>query len=163
MRADEAVSLLHDVADKLARIEVVPRSNAILVTDRGVNVARYLDLLRQVDVKTGGEAGLSTYVYPLKHANAAELASTLGQVFGATVAAPAPRARVQALEGKGLTSSLQGLQARELESVQQRTQIPLETPPALAQSDTAAAGGSFRRARSWAARRSCPTRPRTRS
>jgi general secretion pathway protein D len=141
MRADEAVSLLHDVADKLARIEVVPRSNAILVTDRGVNVARYLDLIRQVDVKTGGEAGLSTYVYPLKHANAAELASTLGQVFGATVAAPAPRARVQALEGKGLSSSLQGLQTRELESVQQRTQIPLETAPAPAQSDSAQSAG----------------------
>jgi general secretion pathway protein D len=142
MRADEAVSLLHDVADKLARIEVVPRSNAILVTDRGVNVARYLDLIRQVDVKTGGEAGLSTYVYPLKHANAAELASTLGQVFGATVATPAPRARVQALEGRGLSSSLQGLQARELESVQQRTQIPLETMPAApAQADTTQPAG----------------------
>ena len=141
MRADEAVSLLHDVADKLARVEVVPRSNAILVTDRGVNVARYLDLIRQVDVKTGGEAGLSTYVYPLKHANAAELASTLGQVFGATVAGPAPRARVQALEGKGLSSSLQGLQTRELESVQQRTQIPLETPPVAAQADTVQAAG----------------------
>ncbi len=141
MRADEAVALLHDVADKLARIEVVPRSNAILVTDRGVNVARYLDLIRQVDVKTGGEAGLSTYVYPLKHANAAELASTLGQVFGATVASPAPRARVQALEGKGLSSSLQGLETRELESVQQRTAIPLETPPAQPQSDSAQPAG----------------------
>jgi len=141
MRADEAVALLHDVADKLARIEVVPRSNAILVTDRGVNVARYLDLIRQVDVKTGGEAGLSTYVYPLKHANAAELASTLGQVFGATVASPAPRARVQALEGKGLSSSLQGLETREMESVQQRTAIPLETPPAQPQSDSAQPAG----------------------
>jgi type II secretory pathway component GspD/PulD (secretin) len=92
MRADEAVSLLHDVADKEARVEVVPRSNAVLITDRGVNVARYLELLRQIDVKTGGEAGLSTYVYPLKHANATELATTLGQVFGATVIAPTSRA-----------------------------------------------------------------------
>lgn len=141
MRADEAVSLLHDVADKQARIEVVPRSNAILVTDRGINIARYLDLLRQIDVKTGGEAGLSTYVYPLKHANAAELAATLGQVFGATVAAPGPRARVQALEGKGLSSSLQGLETRELESVQQRTQIPLEAPAISAPTDTTPSAG----------------------
>lgn len=142
MRADEAVSLLHGVADKQARIEVVPRSNALLITDRGVNVARYLDLLRQIDVKTGGEAGLSTYVYPLKHASAAELASTLGQVFGATVAAPPARARVQALEGKGLSSSLQGLETRELESVQQRTQIPLEVPTtAAAPADSGSPGG----------------------
>jgi general secretion pathway protein D len=147
MRADEAVSLLRDVADKQARIEVVPRSNAILVTDRGINVARYLDLLRQIDVKTGGESGLSTYVYPLKHASAAELAATLGQVFGATVAAPPPRARVQALEGKGLSSSLQGLETRELESVQQRTQIPLEAPAMSApgSGDSVQAGGRVSR------------------
>jgi general secretion pathway protein D len=48
---------------------------------------------------------------------------------------------VQALEGKGLSSSLQGLETRELESVQQRTQIPLEAPPAPAQSDTAQSAG----------------------
>jgi general secretion pathway protein D len=132
MRAQEAVSLLHSVADKQARVDVVPRSNAIMVTDRGVNIARYLDLLRQIDVRTGGESGLSTYVYPLKHANAAELATTLGQVFGATVAAPQGRARVQALEGKGLSSALQGLQTRELESVQQRTEVPLQSPAVAA-------------------------------
>src|SRR6266516_2557255 len=91
MRADEAVALLKEVASKAARIEVVPRSNAVLITDRGVSVARYLDLLRQLDVKTGGESGLRTYVYPLKHASAAELATTLGQVFGATVSAAPER------------------------------------------------------------------------
>jgi general secretion pathway protein D len=136
MRAEEAVTLLRDVADKQARIEVVPRSNSLLITDRGVNIGRYLELLRQVDVKTGGESGLSTYVYPLKHANAAELAATLGQVFGVTVAQPAARARVQALEGKGLSSSLQGLETRELESVQQRVQIPLQATPAAPASDS---------------------------
>jgi general secretion pathway protein D len=128
IRADEAVSLLREVADKIARIEIVPRSNAVLITDRGVNVARYLDLLRQVDVKTGGEAGLSTYVYPLKHANAAELATTLGQVFGVTVAVPQERSRVQALEGKGLSSALQGFQTQELQSVQQRLQNQVGAP-----------------------------------
>jgi general secretion pathway protein D len=128
IRADEAVSLLREVADKLARIEVVPRSNAVLITDRGINVSRYLDVLRQVDVKTGGEAGLSTYVYPLKHANAAELATTLGQVFGVTVAVPQARQRVAALEGKGLSSQLQGFQTQELQSVSQRSQTPVAAP-----------------------------------
>jgi general secretion pathway protein D len=142
MRADEAVSLLHEVADKAAHIEVVPRSNSVIVTDRGVNVARYLDLLRQIDVKTGGEAGLSTYVYPLKHANAAELAATLAQVFGAAVAAPQARARVQALEGQGLSSALQGLQTHELASAQQRTEVPMQvsTLPASESSDTTQPG-----------------------
>jgi len=137
MRADEAVALLSKVAGKLARIEVVPRSNAVLITDRGINVARYLDLLRQVDLKTGGESGLRTYVYPLKHASATELATTLGQVFGATVAAPPARQRVQALEGHSLSSQLTGFQNREFESLQQRAQIPV-TMPALS---APAAGG----------------------
>ncbi len=141
MRADEAVSLLHDVADKEARVEVVPRSNAVLITDRGVNVARYLDLLRQIDVKTGGESGLSTYVYSLKHANATELATTLGQVFGATVIAPTSRARVQALEGKGLSNALSNLESRELESVQQRNDVPLQAPAAAPSADSTQSQG----------------------
>src|SRR5207247_1539863 len=100
-RAEEGITLLKQVASKTARVEIVSRSNAVLITDRGVHIARYLDLLRQLDVKTGGEAGLRTYVYPLKHASATELATTLGQVFGAAVAAPPARARVQALGAPG--------------------------------------------------------------
>ncbi|MGE5801032.1 MAG: secretin N-terminal domain-containing protein [Gemmatimonadota bacterium] len=122
IRAEEARSLLREVASRNARIEVVPRSNSVLITDRGVSVARYLELLRQLDVKTGGEAGLHTYVYSLKHASAAELAGTLGQLFGAAVASPAPRARVQELEGRSLSSELRGLRRRELESLEQRRQ-----------------------------------------
>ena len=143
MRADEAVSLLREVANKMARVEVVPRSNAVLITDRGVNVARYVDLLRQVDVKTGGEAGLSTYVYPLKHASATELATTLGQVFGATVAQPQTRTRVQALEGRGLSSQLQGFQQRELESVSQRGQVAA-VPSSATTTPAADSGGGGR-------------------
>ena len=122
IRAEEAVTLLHQVAGKSARVEVVPRSNSVLITDRGINIARYLDLLRQLDVKTGGEAGLRTYVYPLKHASAGELAATLGQVFGAAVATPPARARVQELEGRSLSSELRGLRRREQQALEQRRQ-----------------------------------------
>ncbi len=124
IQAEEGVTLLKQVAAKNARIEVVPRSNAVLITDRGVSIARYMDLLRQLDVKTGGEAGLRTYVYPLKHASAAELAATLGQLFGAAVSAPAGRERVQALEGRSLSDELRGMRQREVESFRQRAQIP---------------------------------------
>src|SRR3989440_10970374 len=106
IQAEEGVTLLRQVAGKSARIEVVSRSNAVLITDRGVSIARYVDLLRQLDVKTGGEAGLRTYVYPLKHASAAELAATLGQLFGAAVSRPGGRQRVQALEGRSLSDEL---------------------------------------------------------
>src|SRR5207247_9813672 len=79
IRAEEGITLLKQVASKTARVEIVSRSNAVLITDRGVHIARYLDLLRQLDVKTGGEAGLRTYVYPLKHAGAPDLAPTVRQ------------------------------------------------------------------------------------
>src|SRR5437879_9739240 len=131
IRAEEGITLLKQVASKTARVEVVPRSNAVLITDRGVNIARYLDLLRQLDVKTGGEAGLRTYVYPLKHASAAELATTLGQVFGAIVAAAPARQRVQALEGRSLSSELTGFRRREVESQQERGQMAPRTAAPL--------------------------------
>jgi len=127
IRAEEGVTLLKQVASKTARVEVVPRSNSVLITDRGVHIARYLDLLRQLDIKTGGEAGLRTYVYPLKHASAAELATTLGQVFGATVAAAPERQRVRALEGRSLSSELTGFRRREIQSLQERAQMVLPT------------------------------------
>src|SRR5207245_9705716 len=129
IRAEEGVTLLKQVASKMARLEVVPRSNSVLITDRGVNIARYLDLLRQLDVKTGGEAGLRTYVYPLKHASAAELATTLGQVFGTTVAAAPERQRVRALEGRSLSIELTRFRRRELQSLQERAQM---APPSVA-------------------------------
>ena len=145
IRADEAVALLKETASKIARVEVVPRSNSVLITDRGVNVARYLELLRQLDVKTGGESGLRTYVYPLKHASASELASTLGQLFGVTAAAPAERTRVKALEDRSLSSSLETFKNREAQAYEQRAQMPAPAPqpaapPPPATGDSTAAG-----------------------
>ena len=142
IRGEEGVSLLKQVASKTARVEVVPRSNSVLITDRGVHIARYLDLLRQLDVKTGGEAGLRTYVYPLKHASAVELAGTLGQVFGAAVATPPARQRVQALEGRSLSSELTGFRRREVESQQDRGQMAPRTvaPPTSAAAAVAESG-----------------------
>jgi general secretion pathway protein D len=146
VRADEVVQLLSKVQSKIARVEVVPRSNAVLITDRGVNVARYLDLVRPIDVKSSGEAGLNTFVYPLKHASAVELAQTLGQLFGATVAQVQPRQRVQALEGKGLSGSLQNMQQHQNQSFQQRlaSDAGAAPPPAEvgAPADTTQKGGS---------------------
>jgi general secretion pathway protein D len=145
IRADEAVALLTQTAGKAARIETVPRSNSVLITDRGVNVARYLEVLQQLDVKTGGESGLRTYVYPLKHASAVELATTLGQVFGTGGGGPTERTRVQSLENKSLSSDLETFNRREMQALEQRRQTPIPTlapPPApTAAPDTSGARG----------------------
>jgi general secretion pathway protein D len=130
MRADEAVTLLQQIATKTARIEIVPRSNAVLVTDRGVKIERYLELLRQLDVRTGGESGLRTYVYALKHASADELAATLSELFGVSVPVSGERSRVKALEDRSLSSELETFRRREQESLQQRRETPIPSVPA---------------------------------
>jgi general secretion pathway protein D len=129
IRADEAVMALKQLAGPTARIEVVPRSNSVLVTDRVTNIARYLELLRQLDVRSDGEAGLRTFVYRLKHASAVELAATLSQLFGVPIAITSPRPRVQALEERSLSRNLEGFRRRTLESLEQRRQTALPVAP----------------------------------
>ena len=120
IRADEAVALLRQVAPASARIEAVPRSNAVLITDRGTNVARYLELIRQFDVASTGEAGLRTYVHRLKHASAEELAGTLSELFGIPAPGGSGRARVQSLEDRSLSRTLGNLRRREVDALDAR-------------------------------------------
>lgn len=137
--ADEGVAILQQLKSPLARIEPLPRANGLLVTDHAGNVASYLELLRQLDVQTEGEAGLRTYVVQLKHATASELAVTLAQVYGVEAGQAPPRPRVEALGGRSLSSELESFRQRELQGLEQRRQTPL--PVLTAPSTAADAGG----------------------
>ncbi len=125
IRAEEGIAVLEQLASPLARIEPVPRSNSVLITDRGINVARYLELLTQLDVSSDGEGGLRTYVYRLSHANATELASTLSQIFGAATPGVQGRARVEALSDRSLSRTLEAYRQRELQALDQRRDMPI--------------------------------------
>jgi general secretion pathway protein D len=141
--ANEAVEVLKRGASPTARIEMMPRQNAVLMTDRGSNVARYLELLRQIDIRSEGEAGLRTYVYRLKHAAPSELATTLSQLLGITVVG-AEESPAKALQERSLSRSLDQFRRRELEALETRRTTPLVTvsPTELTPdpSDTAAPG-----------------------
>ncbi len=123
VRAEEAVQLLTKSRSKTrahrgrAAIERGARSRTAASTSRGISIC-----IRPVDVKTGGEAGLSTYVYAAQARERRRAGDdTLGQVFGATWRAAAPRQRVQALEGKGLSScAREHAAARECNRCSQR-------------------------------------------
>ncbi len=117
IRADEGADALRAILSKGARIEAVARSNALLITDRGVNVARYLDLLRQLDAAPAGESGLRTYVINLKYASADDLAGALGQLFGAQVASNA----TGSLSDRSLSRALDTFRTREQETFRQRS------------------------------------------
>lgn len=121
IRAEEAVDALRRIAPKNARIEAVARNNAVLIIDRGTNVARYLELLRRLDERPQGEAGLSTYVVALKFADADEMASSLGQLFGIAVSS----SRTGSLSDRSLSSTLGQFRLREMEAFQSRPYLPL--------------------------------------
>ena len=121
IRAEEAVDALRRIAPKNARIEAVARNNAVLIIDRGTNVARYLELLRRLDERPQGEAGLSTYVVALKFADADEMASSLGQLFGIAVSS----SRTGSLSDRSLSSTLGQFRLREMEAFQSRPYMPL--------------------------------------
>lgn len=143
IRAEEAADALRRVATKEARIEVVPRNNAVLIIDRGTNVAKYLELLKRLDERPQGEAGLATYVVPLRFADADEMAASLGQLFGIAVSP----SRTGSLSDRSLTSTLGQFRLREMQAFQAR-QVPvtqLYLPPQVAQvtpRDTTAAGAA---------------------
>ncbi|MDF1506048.1 secretin N-terminal domain-containing protein [Roseisolibacter sp. H3M3-2] len=120
IRADEGAAALRQLAAPSARIEPVARSNALLITDRGANVARYLEVLARLDTPAQGEAGLRTYVVPLKYAGAEDLAATLGQLFGVQTAAP----RGGSLGDRSLGRALDTFRQREQDQFRQRSLVP---------------------------------------
>jgi general secretion pathway protein D len=130
--ADEGATALARIAGPSARIEAVGRSNALLITDRGANVARYLQLLAKLDEKPAGESGLRTYVVPLKYAHAEDLAQSLSQLFG--IATTASRSRN--LDDLSLSRTLDGFRQREMDSFRQRSDVTPRVAPPLTTDST---------------------------
>ena len=134
IRADEGADALRAIVSKGARIEPVARSNALLITDRGVNVARYLELLRKLDAAPAGEAGLRTYVVNLKYASANDLAGALGQLFGIQVASNA----TGSIADRSLSRALDTFRQRDAETFRMRNTGANGTSTAATQASTAA-------------------------
>lgn len=137
MQADEGAAALRPIASASARIEPIARSNALLITDRGVHMARYLELLRQLDQRPQGEAGLRTYVVPLKYALADDLAESIGRLYGIIVQQPG----VRSMDDFSLSRSLEGYRQREADMFRARSGITpaTSTPGDVAQPDSARA------------------------
>lgn len=124
IRADEGADALRAILSKGARVEPVARSNALLITDRGVNVSRYLALLQQLDAAPAGESGLRTYVVNLKYASADDLAGALGQLFGVQVAGGS----TGSLSDRSLSRALDTFRSRDAETFRQRSMPTSGTP-----------------------------------
>ena len=129
MQADEGAAALRPIASASARIEPIARSNALLITDRGIHVARYLELLRQLDQRPQGEAGLRTYVVPLKYALADDLAESIGRLYGIVTSSGNGRS----FDDLSLSRSLEGYRQREADMFRVRAGM---TPTLPIQGDT---------------------------
>jgi general secretion pathway protein D len=129
MQADEGAAALRPIASASARIEPIARSNALLITDRGIHVARYLELLRQLDQRSQGEAGLRTYVVPLKYALADDLAESIGRLYGIVTSSGNGRS----FDDLSLSRSLEGYRQREADMFRVRSGM---TPSLPLQGDT---------------------------
>jgi general secretion pathway protein D len=130
MQADEGAAALRPIASASARIEPIARSNALLITDRGIHVARYLELLRQLDQRPQGEAGLRTYVVPLKYALADDLAESIGRLYGIIVASGSGRS----IDDLSLSRSLEGYRQREADMFRTRAGMSPSVPLSSADS-----------------------------
>ncbi|HYW31389.1 MAG TPA: secretin N-terminal domain-containing protein [Gemmatimonas sp.] len=137
IRADEGADALRAIVSKGARVEAVDRSNALLLTDRGANIARYLELLRTLDAAPTGESGLRTYVVNLKYASADALASSLGQLYGVQVAS----AGGGSLADRSLSRALDTFRSRDSETFRTRNSLSAGNPslqdPPVAPRDSA--------------------------
>jgi general secretion pathway protein D len=81
----EAISnTLKPLVSKDASMVAYAPTNTIILTDSGTNIARILDILRDIDVDAYKE---ELTVVHLKHADATTLASQLSEIFGAEVSA----------------------------------------------------------------------------
>ncbi len=140
--AAEAAAALKPFTTAATRMEAVARTNALLITDRGMNVARYLELLRKLDERPQGEAGLRTYVVPLKYAQAEDLAMSLGQLFGVVVAS----SRGNSLDDRSLSRNLDGYRMRDMDAFALRQNIAAAAQAAAtnqAGRDSAARSGNL--------------------
>jgi general secretion pathway protein D len=140
IRAEEGAAALEQIKGASATIEAVPRSNALLITDRGMNVARYLEILRSMDSRPQGESGLRTYVVPLRYATADDLSGSLGRLFGVGGGTPDTRN----FDDLSLSRNLDAYRQREEDAFRMRRDTPVQ-PIILAPAAQPAATGDTAR------------------
>lgn len=87
---DDLATALTAVKSKDGAIVALPQSGMLVVTDYGSTIARMLPLMREVDAPLESE---KVYVIQIEHADAQEVASTVTELLGTGMAAPAPAPR----------------------------------------------------------------------
>ncbi len=96
--AEQISNTLKPLVSKDASMVAYPPTNTIILTDSGTNIARILDILRDIDVDAFKE---ELTVVHLKHADATALAAQLSEIFKAEVSGPAAGSSPGGIGGGG--------------------------------------------------------------
>jgi general secretion pathway protein D len=86
IKADEALKFLQPIVSRNGHISSFGPSNQILIVDSALNIDKVDSILKKIDQPPTFEEPVEVNVYPLEHADAAEIATVLeGIVKGARV------------------------------------------------------------------------------
>ncbi|MGB5810094.1 MAG: type II secretion system secretin GspD [Polyangiales bacterium] len=104
--AEDITNLLSRFASREANLTSYGPTNMLILTDTGANIRRMLRLIAAVDLP---RSGTQTWIEPVHHANASDLAARLLEIFPAEGASagpkkPAPRTSPAAKKAAGVPS-----------------------------------------------------------
>lgn len=86
VQAEELKDRIQVVLSDKSTIDVDGRSNRLIVTDSTANIRLLTELIKELDVPSPGDTVVE--LYPLKHAEASQLANLLGLILNAKAAPP---------------------------------------------------------------------------
>jgi general secretion pathway protein D len=106
VKAETVNNTLKPLVSKDANVIAYAPTNTLILTDTAANIRRLMRIIEQIDVEIYSE---TIKVFPLKYAEAAQLATQLGEIFGSETATGPPGApRVRPRVRPGATDAAAG-------------------------------------------------------
>jgi general secretion pathway protein D len=137
VKAETVNNTLKPLVSKDANVIAYAPTNTLILTDTASNIRRLMRIIEEIDVEIYSE---TIKVFPLKYAEAAQLATQLGEIFGEETApgppgAPRVRPRVRPAGVEGATDGVVGSVGEPRFIVDERTNalIAIATRSALEQ------------------------------
>ncbi len=137
---------IKSVLSEKAAVEIVERANQLIVTDYTENIRLASELIKELDVPSGGD--MTIEFFKLKYADADEITALLTQILNAQP--PAPRANgASAAPGSSPSSSSRSSGPTPMPGPGGPSMPPSAPPPGAQPSSPAVAGGGGGQIKIW--------------
>src|SRR5262245_33448174 len=87
VKAETVNNTLKPLVSKDANVIAYAPTNTLILTDTAANIRRLMHIIEQIDIETYSE---TIKVFPLKYAEATQLATQLGEIFGGETSTNGP-------------------------------------------------------------------------